>query len=161
MANTTPPPSIGRIDLEVGELIGGVAERITLRHAPSALAADEEYVWVGSADGTLSRIDPVSGEQRTVELGAAVRALAVGAGAVWVATGAGVLVRFERHLGVTARIPVGTDPTGVAVGEGAVWVAKGRDGSVSRVDTGNTRWWKRFESATGPRTSSSLGASSG
>jgi YVTN family beta-propeller protein len=128
----TEPPTIGRIDLD--ELTGAVAERIRLRHVPSALAADQEYVWVGSADGTLSRIDPVSGEQRDVQLEGPVRAIVVGAGAVWVATGRGELVRVERHLGITASIKVGRDPTAVAVGEGAVWVANGRDGTVSRVE---------------------------
>jgi YVTN family beta-propeller protein len=132
------PPSIGRIDLEGSELVSGVAERIRLRHVPSALAADMEYVWVGNTDGTLTRVDPVSGEARTIDVGESVRAIAIGADAIWVVatTGAaGALVRVERHLGITASIEVGKDPTDAAVGEGAAWVANGRDGTVSRIDT--------------------------
>jgi YVTN family beta-propeller protein len=138
VANTTPP-SIGRVDLEGSELVAGVAERIRLPEPPSALAADEQYVWAGSGTGVLLRIDPVSGERRTVRLGGGIRAVGLGAGAVWVATSAGKLVRVERHLRVTAAIPVGEDPTDVTVGEGAVWVANARDGTVSRVDPTTNR----------------------
>jgi YVTN family beta-propeller protein len=133
------PPSIGRIDLQGSELMSGVAQRIALEHVPSALAADPEYVWVGSADGTVSRIDPVSGEVEAVEVGESVRAIAVGAGAVWVATAAGELVRVERHLGITASVDVGKSPVAVAVGASAVWVANSGDGTVSRVDPDETR----------------------
>jgi YVTN family beta-propeller protein len=133
------PPSIGRIDLQGSELVSGVAQRIGLEHVPSALAADPEYVWVGSADGTVSRIDPVSGEVEAVEVGESVRAIAVGAGAVWVATAAGKLMRVERHLGVTASADVGKSPVAVAVGASAVWVANSGDGTVSKVDPDETR----------------------
>lgn len=95
-------------------------------------------VWVTNAsDGTLSRIDALSGAViRTVALGASATDVAAGLGAVWVSDEAnGRVLRVDPHGGqVTQPIRVGTGPTAIAVGAGSVWVANSLDGTVSRID---------------------------
>jgi YVTN family beta-propeller protein len=130
------PPSLGRIDLDkwIDEGTGGVDERIQLAGTPTALAADQDFLWVGKADGTLFRLDPLFGQGRTVKLGQRVIAIALAADAVWVVTGGGAVARVERDLTSITRIRVGRLPTAVAVGADAVWVANSLDGTVSRIE---------------------------
>jgi hypothetical protein len=97
-----------------------------------------------SSDGTLSRIDPVTGTvAATIALGAGTTDVTAGLGAVWVSdeTGYGVF-RVDPHSDqVTASIRVGTGPTALAGGFGSVWVANSLDGTVfpfaSRTAHGN------------------------
>jgi YVTN family beta-propeller protein len=130
------PPSLGRIDLDkwIDEGTGGVDERIGLEGTPTALAADQEFVWVGNADGTLFRLDPIFGQGRELDIGERVIAIALGADAVWAVTGGNAVARVERDLTSISRIRVGGLPTAVAVGADAVWVANSLDGTVSRID---------------------------
>ncbi|MBD0330530.1 MAG: hypothetical protein ICV64_10575 [Thermoleophilia bacterium] len=62
-------------------------DRIRVGDAPQAVAAGEGAVWVANTgDGTVSRIDPATGEVgATIGLGHRPGAVAVGEGFVWVA----------------------------------------------------------------------------
>jgi YVTN family beta-propeller protein len=104
---------------------------------PSAIAVGEGSIWVANRDdGTVSRIDPVTNESTTIEVGIAPYLVAVGEGSVWAVN------RLSRSV---SRIDPGTDevvatiglggpgfPSSIAVGEGAVWVGvnQGFDPSV-------------------------------
>jgi YVTN family beta-propeller protein len=53
---------------------------------PSGIAVGLGSVWIASADGTVSRIDPSSsGVVATIKVGGTPSGIAVGAGQVWVA----------------------------------------------------------------------------
>jgi len=118
---------------------------------PDGLAVGEGAVWVTNrVDGTVSRIDPVSGEVTdTIYIGNYFPGpVTVGEGAVWVVNRLcdGTVSRIDPVSGeVTDTIPVGQQrygdnveleicAAGLAVGEGAVWVTNRVDGTVSRID---------------------------
>ncbi|HEY2571294.1 MAG TPA: hypothetical protein VGI27_07465, partial [Solirubrobacteraceae bacterium] len=103
-----------------------------------------------SSDGTLTRIDAVTGD--------VVKTIALGAGATDVAVGTGA---SEREVGdrvhrvdpptdqIAAMLNVGTGPSALAVGFWSLWVANSLDETVSRIDpqtntvTGNGRGGRR------------------
>jgi YVTN family beta-propeller protein len=131
------PPSLVKIDTQAySELIKG---RIALQGTPTALAAGDDFVWVGSADGTLSLVDLVTQGTQSVNIGDRVTAIALGSNAVWAVTSDGRAVRVDGDLRKRATIKVGKLPTGVAVGAGGVWVANSLSGTVSRIDPRTNR----------------------
>jgi serine/threonine-protein kinase len=99
------------------------------------LAVGEGAVWFLNNTGTVTRLDPVSGEdQKLVVPGA--DGVAAGEGYVWVIDNAGtqVLQIDPDTLREIQRFPVGRDPRAIAVGEGAVWVVNRGDATISRID---------------------------
>jgi streptogramin lyase len=95
----------------------------------------EGAVWFLNNTGTVTRLDPVSGEdQKLVVPGA--DGVAAGEGYVWVIDNAGtqVLQIDPDTLREIQRFPVGRDPRAIAVGEGAVWVVNRGDATISRID---------------------------
>ena len=115
-----------------------VVQTIPVGNAPTGVAVGYGSVWVAnSSDGTLARIDAVSGTVKsTIALGSNATDVAAGAGAVWVSdrTGDRVFRVDPQTDQVTGVINVGTGPTSLAVGFGSVWVANSLDGTVSRID---------------------------
>jgi streptogramin lyase len=102
------------------------------------LSVGEGAVWFLNNSGTVTRLDPVSGEdQRLVVPGA--DGVAVGEGYVWVLDNAGtqVLQIDPDTLREIERFRVGGDPEAIAVGEGAVWVVNRGDATISRIDPGS------------------------
>ena len=134
-----------RVDSETNR----VADKIPLDSAPTSLAFGHGSVWVASSGrGTLSRIDPRTGEVTAkieVGRGAADVAADGGSGDVWVACYGGAepehnqLSRVDPEANrVVAQIPIVEPaqyggPQGVAMGEGAVW-AQGARGGLFKVD---------------------------
>ena len=128
-----------------------VVDRIPV-DLPTALAYGHGSVWVTSASyGTLSRIDPKSGEvvaKIDVDRGAVEIAADESSGAVWVG---GVTLNYDKPENnklsrvdpatnrVVAQIPIragvryGGGASNVAVGEGAVWVLSS-DARLLKVD---------------------------
>jgi DNA-binding beta-propeller fold protein YncE len=114
-------------------LIGGggvdVSAPIAIGGAPLRVAADDEAIWVTSEpDGTLTRLDPESGDRvgAPLRLGTGIAGVAVGAGSVWVSDPPrGEVLRVDPRAGgkLTARIAVGGTPGAIAFGGGRVWVA--------------------------------------
>jgi serine/threonine-protein kinase len=123
------PPSLVRIDTRtqettpVGELAGTAL-------APNYAVADGA-VWATWKDGTLHRLDPVTGdESERVSLWTGQPSdvpLAAGAGAVWAANQRDrTLTRYEIATGkVTTTIPVHGAPKDVVFAEGSIWVTLG------------------------------------
>lgn len=89
-----------------------------------------------SARGTVTRLDPSSGEViDVIDVSDGADAIAVGAGAVWVTSVAeSTLSRIDPTANeVVDTVTVGGSPVDVAVGDDSVWVANLDDGTVSRV----------------------------
>ena len=120
---------------------GGVhaSPPIPIGGAPLRVAAADEAIWVTSEpDGTLTRLDPESGEivGAPHQLGAGISGVAVGAGSVWVSDPPrGEILRIDPQSGaVTRRIDVGGSPGPIAFGGGEVWVADEDGAGVIAVD---------------------------
>jgi streptogramin lyase len=119
---------------------GGVhaSKPIPIGGAPLRIAADDEAIWVTSQpDGTLTRLDPETGETvgKPFQLGAGISGVAVGAGSVWVTDPPrGEVLRVDPQSGeVVKRIAVGGSPGAIAFGGGDVWVADEDGAGVSAV----------------------------
>jgi peptide/nickel transport system substrate-binding protein len=126
---------VSRIDPTVNRVVG---QPIPVGNAPSGVAVGFGSVWVtNSSDGTLSRIDAVTGHvTRTIPLGGDPTGVAAGFGAVWISDAAnGRVLQIDPQTNQEiASIDVGTGPTAIAVGDGSVWVANSLDGNVSRIN---------------------------
>jgi DNA-binding beta-propeller fold protein YncE len=134
-----------------------VSAPIAVGRPPLRLAAGEGGVWVTSAaDGTLSRIDPDSGEVAgpasaggrsagVFRLGRGVAAVAAAAGSVWVSNPRrGEVLQVDPVDGaVSARIEVGGEPGAIAVGGGRVWVADEGGAGVTAINAAGGRVFKR------------------
>jgi hypothetical protein len=94
---------------------------------PRLLAFGRTTVWVSDfAGGTVTRVDPVSGQsQTTTTLCQGPQGLTVDAGVVWVActTSNEVVAVDEQTLAVRGRVPVPGEPDAIRVADGRVWVA--------------------------------------
>ena len=113
-------------------LLGGngpeVSAPIPVGAAPLRIAAADDAIWVTSEpDGTLTRLDPETGEPlgKALHLGAGISGVAVGGGSVWVADPPrGEVLRVDPDSGRLAeRIDVGGRPGPLAFGGGRLWVA--------------------------------------
>ncbi|HEX3240678.1 MAG TPA: serine/threonine-protein kinase [Solirubrobacterales bacterium] len=125
-----------------------VSKPIAIGSAPLRIAAGSEAIWVTSEkDGTLTRLDPESGEPvgQPIQLGAGITGVAVGEGSVWVSDSAtGKLLRVDPKSGeVTQRIGVGGRPGAVVYGGYRVWVADLDDGGITAVNAKGGRVFKQ------------------
>lgn len=123
-----------------------VSEPIPVGHPPLRLAVGPETVWVTSApDGTLSGIDPESGERRSkLRIGRGASGVAIGAGSVWVSNPrSGDVLRIDPVEGVIARIPVGGSPGAIVFGGGRLWIADDDGAGISAIDAKLNRPIKR------------------
>jgi streptogramin lyase len=129
---------------------GGVhaSKPIPIGGAPLRIAADDDAIWVTSQpDGTLTRLNPESGEAvgKPLQLGAGISGVAVGAGSVWVSDPPhGEILRVDPQSGeVVKRIEVGGSPGAIAFGGGDVWVADEDGAGVSAVAAKSGRVLRR------------------
>ncbi len=112
-----------------------------------SIGVGEGSLWVltnagGTDSGTLSRIDPGSGQVvANIPVRPKSHAAAVGFGSVWVtSSGAGSVMRVDpATTAVVAEIPVHAAPRFLATGEGSVWVLSQSDGTLARIDPGSNR----------------------
>jgi YVTN family beta-propeller protein len=136
-----------------------VLETRSVGTAPGSIAASAGAVWVANAnDGTVTKIEPISGRTRTFGANVAPGALAATANGVWVAaTDRSALVRINAKFGsVDDQIQVGPNQlstnealavapnyrhglTGMAVGGGAVWTGDMARSRVMRIDLHSDR----------------------
>jgi DNA-binding beta-propeller fold protein YncE len=105
-----------------------VSSPIPVGGAPLRIATAADAIWVTSEpDGTLSQLDPASGDPvgKPLRLGAGISGVAVGAGSVWVSDPPrGLVLRIDPEAGrVVQTIEVGGSPGPIAFGGGRVWVA--------------------------------------
>ncbi len=133
-------------------LLGGdgveVSDPIAVGTPPLRLAAGADAIWVTSErDGTLTRLDPESGEEagRPVQIGAGVSGVAVGGRWLWVTNPRrGELLRIDLGGGrVLERIDVGGAPGPIALGGGRVWVADEKGGGITAVNAESGRIYRR------------------
>jgi streptogramin lyase len=129
---------------------GGVhaSKPIPIGAAPLRIAADDDAIWITSQpDGTLTRLDPESGEAvgKPFQLGAGISGVAVGAGSVWVSDPPrGEILRVDPRSGeVVKRIELGGSPGAIAFGGGDVWVADEDGAGVSAVAARSGRVLRR------------------
>jgi serine/threonine-protein kinase len=125
-----------------------VSAPIPVGSPPLRIAAADDAIWVTSQpDGTLTRLDPETGDRvgRPVRLGAGISGVAVGAGSVWVADPPqGEVLRIDPDSGtVSKRIEVGGRPGPLAFGGGRLWVADEDGAGISAVNARGGRVYRR------------------
>ena len=140
------------IVLLVLSLVGGdgidVSEPIPVGAGPLRVAAAADAIWVTSEpDGTLTQLDPESGEPvgEPIQLGAGISGVAVGAGSVWVTDPRrGEILRVDPTTGgVVKTIAVGGHPGPIAFGADRVWVADEEGAGVTAVNAKSGEVFKR------------------
>jgi len=132
-------------------LAGGevdVSEPVPVGQAPLRIAAGPDTVWVTSErDGTLTRLDPESGEEvgPAVRLERGISGVAVGSRWLWVTNPRrGELLRIDPDGGrVLERIEVGGTPGPIALGGGRVWVADEKGRGIAAVNAEGGRVYRR------------------
>jgi YVTN family beta-propeller protein len=114
--------------LLVGSEEPDVSEPIEIGTPPLRIAAGANTVWVTSErDGTLTRLDPETGEQKgkLTRLDRGVAGVAVGGKWIWVTNPRrGELLRLDPRDGrLLKTIPLKGEPGPIALGGGRVWLA--------------------------------------
>jgi len=128
-----PDGYVLRFDANFGRLRGSV----DVGNEPSAIAAGAGSVWVANgADGTVTRIDPVTLLATTFPVGHGPSAIAVDNSGVWVANGGDdAVVRVDPETdAVLGTTRVGNEPSAVLATPSALWVANDRDSTLMRID---------------------------
>jgi class 3 adenylate cyclase len=122
-------------DVDVSDFSPKVLFRLRLKRAPTALAVDQKYGYVGDAEGNLLSIDPVTQEQRSVRLASRIEDIVVAGGSIWLVTDEPKLLRLAPGSLTTSGTADLTDPpSALAFGAGGVWVVSADAGTVTRVD---------------------------
>lgn len=119
-----------------------VVTSVAVGARPTGIAVGTGGVWVAnSGDGTVARLDPVTGTNtgRPARVGTRPVAIAERSHTVFVANSGGHSIsRIDSLSGSPAgrAIPLGRAPRAIAVGVGepTIWVAAG-DGTVTRIDS--------------------------
>jgi streptogramin lyase len=133
-------------------LVGGdgidVSDPIPVGAGTLRIAAASDAIWVTSQpDGTLTRLDPASGDPvgKPMQLGAGIAGVAVGAGSVWVSDPRrGEILQVDPKTGrVVKTIAVGGSPGPIAFGGDRVWVADEGGAGVTAVNAGSGDVFKR------------------
>jgi DNA-binding beta-propeller fold protein YncE len=144
----------GALALALGfALLGGesvsVSSPVRIGRSPLRLAASGEEVWATSeGDGTLTHLDPSSGDPigPPIRLGAGIYGVAVGHGAVWVSDprSGEVLKVSPAKARLVRRIEVGGRPGPIVYGGGRVWVADQDGAGITAVNArGGDRVYRR------------------
>jgi YVTN family beta-propeller protein len=125
-----------------------VSAPIAIGSPPLRIATAPKAIWVTSEpDGTLTRLDPASGEPvgKPFSLGTGIAGVAVGGGSVWVSDPPlGEVLRVDPNSGdVSARIDVGGKPGPIVFGGGRVWVGDGEGSGVSVIEAKGNRVIRR------------------
>jgi YVTN family beta-propeller protein len=127
-----PANSVGLIDSS-----GGRAGAPVMVGSPAGLAYGGGAVWVvDSAQGTVSRINPVTHAVQTIPVWSAPSAVTVTRGNAWVAnSGDGTVSQINTATNtVVQQIKVGNVPAAIASGPSGVWVANQGDNTVQRIN---------------------------
>lgn len=134
----------GGMLLRVDGRRGKVTSRVPVPEGPLAVVAGPDWVWVGTAEGSLLRVDPATA--RVVARVAPpdprgrIQALSLGPGVVWVAdTGAGAIRRFDLAAGRFTLAVTAPAPRNLAAGPDGAYVVTDLNQLLSRVDAGTGR----------------------
>ncbi|MFL5898285.1 MAG: protein kinase domain-containing protein [Solirubrobacterales bacterium] len=125
-----------------------VSRPIAIGRPPLRIAASSRAVWVTSErDGTITRLDPESGNPigQPLHPGFGVAGVAIGGKWVWVTNSLrGQLLRLDPRTGrVLKTIAVGGHPGPIALGGGRVWVADESGRGVTAVNSEGGRVLRR------------------
>ena len=114
--------------LDTGELLridptaNRISQAIPVGQSPDGLAVGAGSVWVADGGGAVTRVNPRTGQVRTIEVGGAPAGVVYADGAIWVASGvSGTVSRIDPSTGATRLIPVGNQPTNLAAAGDALW----------------------------------------
>jgi virginiamycin B lyase len=123
IAQRIPLPVGVRTGIALGAGSVWVSERVNLEGVETGRAA-------------IRRIDPETGEVKTIPVNQGSEAIAFAYGSVWVVNGSeDSLLRIDPQTNEVVReIRVGQGPSDVAAGAGALWIVNSDSGTVSRVD---------------------------
>jgi hypothetical protein len=89
-----------------------------------AMTAANGVLWLIRKDGTMTRVDATTRDQRTVPLDAPASGVAVGARSLWLLDSESRTVRaVDEQTGATVRsVKVGGEPAGAVEAGGSLWV---------------------------------------
>jgi streptogramin lyase/tRNA A-37 threonylcarbamoyl transferase component Bud32 len=148
-------------------LLGGsdpeVSDPIEVGTPPLRVAAGQQAVWVTSEkDGTLTRLDPETGEPigKPRRIGVGVSGVAIGGKWLWATNPRrGELLRLDPHTGqVLKTIEVKGSPGPIALGGGRVWVADQAGKGVTAVNAEGGQVYRRGLPPQAPRLRLAYGA---
>lgn len=115
---------------------------ITPAHSEGAITTSPDSVWLATADGILSRIDPATGSVRQkIQVARGSQNPVYAGRAIWITSGAAnLLTAVDAASGRRiATIPIASKPHFITAGGGAVWTIGQTDGSITRVDLQSKR----------------------
>ena len=127
--------SLVRVDAKTNRIVANLAVRPN--DPEGSVTASADSIWMVTADGFLSRIDPATNSVRQkVRVAGGSAVPAYGSGVIWVTSSpANSLTAVDAKSGtILARIPIANKPHFMATGGGAVWVVAQGDGSVTKVN---------------------------
>ncbi len=132
---------LARADGSIQQVIpatGRLADRLSVPHAPSAIAYDGDRLWVTSAEENIVYpVNPYSGAQvgRAIMVGAAPRGLLWDGARLWVAnTGDGTVMRVNTSIGLTwTPVSVGEAPRAMAWDGESLWVASSGSNTLAQI----------------------------
>jgi DNA-binding beta-propeller fold protein YncE/predicted Ser/Thr protein kinase len=126
--------TVQRIDFNTLE----AGSPLRVGRGPSGLTVANGFVWVANTrSGTVTKLDPATGQLFTIEVGGKPGGIEAGTSAIWVANAEdGTVTKIDLASGEVDGSPlrVGPKPGAVAVGGDAVWVANNGDGTVTRIE---------------------------
>jgi peptide/nickel transport system substrate-binding protein len=120
---------------------------------PTGIAFGDGALWVADSIGAqLLRVDPATGESRSVRLAGQPSGVAFTPDGVWVSIAPAGVARVDpTDLSVTFGYqPVGNGPTAVLPAFGSIWVANYLDGTVSRLEPSTGREEAKIPVKDGP-----------
>lgn len=115
---------------------------MTPAHSEGGITTSPDSVWLATADGVLTRIDPATNSVRqNIRVAKGSQNPTYAEGTVWITSGAANLLTAVDAAGgrVIATIPIAAKPHFVTAGGGAVWTIAQGDGSVNKVDVRSKR----------------------
>jgi DNA-binding beta-propeller fold protein YncE len=145
-----PLVALAAIAVAVALLLGGgdvsVSAPIAVAEGPLRIAAGAGSVWVTSEpEGTLSRIDPSTGEVNSrFHLGPGLSGVAVAAGSVWVSqSSTGKVLRIDPATGRPLdEIHLGS-PGAIVAGGNRIWVADEDGAGITAINVKGGRVFRR------------------
>jgi streptogramin lyase len=130
-----PAGTLLRVDGRRGTVTG----RVPVPEGPLAVVAGRDAVWVGTATGSLLRVDPVAAKVAArvaaPDPRGRIQALSLERGVLWVAdTGAGAIRRFDLATGRFTLAVTAPAPRNLAAGPGGAYVVTDLNQLLSQVD---------------------------
>ncbi len=132
--------SLVRIDAATNRVAATLP--ITPANSEGGITTSPDSVWIATADGILSRIDPATGSVRQkIRVASGSQNPVYAEGTIWITSGAAnLLTTLDAESGrQISTIPIASKPHFITAGGGAVWTIGQADGSISKVDLRSKR----------------------